>query len=98
MGGLLESCVELPLRERIGGPLVVLLLAGVAALGIHMMFDPGRYMKRSMRRGGRLRQEWDELQMCVLGAIVAGVSVWIGFEQVRSIWHACAGGAARGVR
>ena len=59
---------QISIRERIGLPIVAVMLFGFVAIGIDSAIHPRRHMNGYLRRGGRLLQEWNEV-----GVIIAGL-------------------------
>jgi len=71
--GLLTGlCGGLPLRERIGAPVAVVVLLAFAAFGVDAIIRPQRHMNWYLRRGGDLLRDWNELQVQVFGLVSAG--------------------------
>ena len=86
---LLGTCTKLPVRERFGVPVAILMLLGFAAFGVDAIIRPRRHMNGYLRRGGDMLREWNELQVQLFGLLFSGASVWMLYELVRSVWQDC---------
>lgn len=72
-----------PLRYRLGGILIVLLLIGFFAYGVDMVVRPKRHMNGYFRRGGEMLRTWNELQVQCVGAIFALFAVSLLYQMFR---------------
>lgn len=86
---LLWPCSTLPIRERIGVPVGILVLLAFVAVGIDAIVRPKRYMNSYLRRGGDMLREWNEVQVQLGGLVFTCASGWILYELVRGAWAKC---------
>jgi hypothetical protein len=63
------------MRERIGMPIVALILIIFVVVGIDAIIHPTRYMRSSyLRSGGEMLREWNKTGIQFFGLILGGVS------------------------
>lgn len=86
---LLLPCSTLPNRERIGVPVGILALLAFLAVGIDSMVRQKRHMSSYLRRGGHMSQEWNEVQVKLVGLVLTCASGWMLFELARAVWAEC---------
>ena len=91
MTDLFGHCATLPLRERLGVPLVILVLLVLLGVGIDAMIHPRRHMNRYLRSGGEMLREWNETGVQLVGLLFSCASGWMLYELVRSVWVECYG-------
>lgn len=91
MAGILGRWVGLPLRERLGVPIAILILLIFVAVGVDMILRPKRHMNSHLGRSGELLREWNETGVQVVGIVFASASCWILYDLVRSVWSECSG-------
>jgi hypothetical protein len=64
--------------------LVVVVLVGIASLGVAHVVNPGWFVKRSgVRKGGKLLDDWNEMGFRIVGAILAAGSLYILYSIFR---------------
>jgi hypothetical protein len=88
---ILARCGSLPIRERIGVPLVILVLLFFIGIGIDTIIHPRRHMNFYLRSGGEMLRAWNEAGVQVAGLVFSCASGWMLFELVRSVWTECFG-------
>ncbi len=89
MPEIFGRCASLPIRERLGVPIAVLILVIFIGVGIHAIIDPRRHMNGYLRPGGELLREWNETGVQFAGLVFSCVAGWILYELVRSVWAEC---------
>lgn len=89
--GILGCCFQSPMRERIGVPVLFLLLLGAVVLGLDMIAHPRRHMNAFSRSGGEMLRELRETEMQILGLLVIGGACWALYRLVTDVWSNCFG-------
>lgn len=74
-----------PIRERIGGPIVILALAVFVGLGIDTIIHPRRYMRGYP--GGEMRRELHETGLQIIGVVFAAAAALMLCKLAWSLWH-----------
>ena len=88
---ILGRCGSLPLRERIGPPIGVLVLLLFIGVGIDAVIHPKRYMNSYLRSGGEMLRDLHEMSTQFVGFVFSCVSAWMLYELVVSVWSKCFG-------
>jgi hypothetical protein len=91
MLGIFSRCTAIPLRERIGEPLAVLVLLLFIGFGIDAVIHPLRHMNAHSRSGGEMRRDLAEVGVQFGGLLFIGFSGWALKELVLDIWDRCFG-------
>jgi len=91
MAEILGRCGSLPLRERLGVPLAVLILLIFVGVGIDAIIHPRRHMNSYLRSGGEMLREWNETGVQFAGLVFSCGAGWMLYELVRSVWGECFG-------
>jgi hypothetical protein len=91
MAVILGRCASLPLRERLGVPIAILILLVFVGVGVDTILRPKRHMNNYLRRGGEMLREWNETGVQLAGLVFAAASCWILYELVPSLWTECFG-------
>ena len=89
MAEILIRCGSLPLRERVGAPLVILVLIIFVGVGIDAIIHPSRHMNGYLHSGGEMLREWNQIHVQFAGLIFSCGSGWMLYELVRSVWAEC---------
>lgn len=89
MAQIFGRCGSLPLRERLGVPLVVLILLIFICVGIHSIIYPRRHMRGSLRREGEMLREWNETGVQFAGLVFSCGAGWMLCELIRSVLSEC---------
>jgi hypothetical protein len=82
-------CSGLPLRERIGAPIAILVLLLFLGIGIDTVINPSRHMNAYLRRGGDMLRDINQMQVRMVGllfSVVAGVMLIVLIE---GVWSDC---------
>jgi len=88
---ILGRCSSLPVCERLGLPLVILILLVLIGFGIDAIIHPRRHMNGYLRYGGGMLPEWNETHVQLCGLVFSCGSGWILYGLVRSVWATCFG-------
>jgi hypothetical protein len=75
------------MRERIGLPVIFLILLGAVVLGLHLIFRPKRHLRGYI--GGEMYRELKETEIQILGALVTAGACWAIYQFVMEIWANC---------
>jgi hypothetical protein len=86
---LFERCEALPMRERLGVPLLILILLFFMGSGIDAIIHPLRHMNGYLRYGGEMLREWNEIGVRFAGLVFSCASGWMLYQLVRSVWEEC---------
>lgn len=91
MAEILGRCGSLPLRERIGVPIAILMLLVFVIVGIDAIIHPRRHMNSYTRSGGEMLRDWNEMGIQFAGLIFSCGSGWMLYKLVQSLWADCFG-------
>jgi len=86
---LLGPCSKLPIRERIGIPVGIVVLLVFVGVGIDMVVRPRRHMNSYLRRGGEMLRDLNEMGIQGFGLVFSGAAGWMLYELVLSVWGEC---------
>ena len=84
---LFGRCADLPIRERIGLPIVFLCLVGAVALGLDMVIRPRQHLRGY--GGGEMLRDLKETEIQMLGALVIGGACWAIYRFVIDVCASC---------
>jgi hypothetical protein len=88
---LVGSCGSLPLRERVGLPIAILVLLVFAGVGIDSVVHPARHMNAYQKRGGDMLRDLGEMQVQLGGVVFTAIVAWALYQLAQSIWSKCFG-------
>jgi hypothetical protein len=86
---ILGRCTVLPMRERIGAPVAVLIFLFFFGVGIDAIFRPKRHMNTCLRASGEMLRELNEIGVQFSGLAFSCFSGWMLYELIRSVWNEC---------
>jgi hypothetical protein len=82
-------CSQLPTREVIGLPVIILVLLIFMGFGIDAVIHPKRHMNAYLRRGGEMLQDLNQTGVQIFGVILASGSGWVLYSVLRDVWSRC---------
>ena len=89
MAQIFGRCGNLPLRERLAVPLVMLVLLMIVGVGIHSIIYPKRHVRGSFRHEGDLLREWNETGVQLAGLVFSCGAGWMLYELTWSVLSEC---------
>lgn len=87
--GFFGYCSSLPLRERIGIPVLALLLLAAIGLGVDMVIRPSRHIQGRMPLGGEMLRDLNETQVQIFALLLIAGAAWGLYEFICDVWVKC---------
>ena len=84
-------CTQVPTRELIGIPILILMCLLLVGIGIDAVIHPKRHMNEYLRRGGEMLQDLNQTGVQMFGAFFACARGWMLYHLLRDVWAQCFG-------